>query len=391
MISVTEAKAILKQNIPQKNIKLLPLQSTVGLVCAEDLVSPIDVPSFDNSAMDGYALALDEGKATWQLEGEIAAGAKEIPTLASGKAVRIFTGAPTPKGADTVIPQEWIEIKDGKLTFDTENFKNGDHIRLRGAQTKTGDRIMQAGTQISPGGIGLLASVGIQHVPVFCPPSVGLIITGNEIKDIGQPLAFGEIYNANGPILTTYLKQEGIAEIETISVEDNAFMVRQSINKALANHDLIILSGGISVGDYDYVKEGLESAGVQELFYKIKQKPGKPIYVGKKDQKMIFALPGNPASVITCFNQYVKPSIKQWMGHQNSWEPSHILPLAQAVKTNPKLTFFLKAKLENDKVGILSGQQSFNLIAFSQADAFVEIPEGIDSLEAGEKVAIYTW
>ncbi len=391
MISVTEAKSILQQNIPQKKIKLFPLESTEGLICAEDIVSPIDVPSFDNSAMDGYALSLEPGKSSWELSGEIAAGAKETPTLTSGKAVRIFTGAPTPEGADTVIPQEWVEIKDGKLSFDTNNFKKGDHIRLKGAQTKTGDRIMQAGTQISPGGIGLLASVGIEHVPVFCPPSVGLIITGNEIKDIGQPLAFGEIYNANGPLLNAYLKKEGIIEIETIRVEDNAAMVRQSINKALANHDLIILSGGISVGDYDYVKAGLESAGVQELFYKIKQKPGKPIYVGRKDQKMIFALPGNPASVITCFNQYVKPSIKQWMGHQNSWEPTHILPLVQAVKTNPKLTFFLKAKMENDKVDILSGQESFNLIAFSQANSFVEIPEGIESLEAGEKVAVYTW
>jgi molybdopterin molybdotransferase len=391
MISVGQAKAILQKHIPPRKVILVPLEKAIGLICAADVNSPMHVPSFDNSAMDGYAIAWEEGKTSWELEGEIAAGAKDIPNLSSGKAIRIFTGAPIPDGADTVIQQEWITVEDGKISLQTGEIIKGMHVRKKGAQTQSGDIIMQAGTAITPGGIGLLASVGIQHVSVVAPPSVGIIITGNEIKEVGQPLEHGEIYNANGPLLTTYLQQEGIEAIECIRVEDNPDMVRQAITKALAIHDLILLSGGISVGDYDFVKEGLEQAGVQELFYKIKQKPGKPLYAGIKDKQMVFALPGNPASVITCFNQYVKPSIRQWMGKKPGWEPSLWLPLNSPVKKNPNLTFFLKIKTHSEEVEILQGQESFNLIAFSIADGFAEIPEGVEAMEKGEKVGVYLW
>ncbi|PRY84556.1 gephyrin-like molybdotransferase Glp [Mongoliibacter ruber] len=391
MISVKEAKSILQKNTPSSRIQVLPLEEVAGLRVAEPVFSPMDVPSFDNSAMDGYAIQWNNSQGSWQLEGEIAAGATTDSPLQEGKATRIFTGAPVPQGADTVIPQEWITIKDGEISFDHDRFQKGDNVRLKGAQTKSGDKIMEAGTLLSPGGIGLLASVGVHRVPVMVPPTVGVILTGNEIKEVGQKLEFGEIYNANGPILNAYLQQVGIGKIEIITVKDNPDILRQAINKALASYELIILSGGISVGDYDYVKEGLESAGVRELFYKIKQKPGKPLYVGIKGEQMIFALPGNPASVITCFNQYVKPTIKQWMGDKDSWEPRQWLALDSPVKKNPNLTTFLKVKIEKDIVKILPGQESFNLISFSEADGFAEAPEGLDHLEAGEKVGVYGW
>lgn len=391
MISVNEAKSILQKNIPQGKVQILPLGEVAGLRIAEPIFSPMDVPSFDNSAMDGYAIHWDDSKESWKLEGEIAAGATDIPRLEEGKAIRIFTGAPVPEGADTVIPQEWITISDGEVTFDKSKFQKGANVRLKGAQTKDGDKIMEAGNLLTPGGIGLLASVGIHRVPVCKPPSVGVIITGNEVKEVGEKLKFGEIYNANGPILKAYLQQEGVREIEIIKVQDNPDILRQGINKALVRHDVIILSGGISVGDYDYVKDGLEGAGVRELFYKIKQKPGKPLYVGIKEEQMIFALPGNPASVITCFNQYVKPSISQWMGKKGSWEPKFWLHLGSSLKKNPNLTTFLKVKIESDRVRILPGQESFNLISFSQADGFAEMPEGLDQIAAGEKVGVYEW
>lgn len=391
MITVKQAKEILQQNIPSKKVGKVSLRDTAGLVCGEDVFSPMDVPSFDNSAMDGYAIAWEAGVQSWELNGEIAAGTKVIEKLPKGKAVRIFTGAPIPDGADTIIQQEWISITETSITLLDFEVNKGMHVRKKGTQTRIGDIIIPKGSLITPGGIGLLASVGISQIPVFLPPTVTVIITGNEIKEVGENLEHGEIYNANGPVLETYLKQEGIQKINFKKVEDQALAVRSAIQNALANADLVLLSGGISVGDYDFVKEGLEKEGVQELFYKIKQKPGKPIFAGIKEQQLIFALPGNPASVITCFNQYVKPAIRQWMGKKADWESKSFLPLASPVKKSPNLTFFLKIKIADNHVQILPGQESFNLIAFAQADGFAEIPEGVDFLDAGEQVAVYLW
>ncbi|UJP63598.1 molybdopterin molybdotransferase MoeA [Mongoliitalea daihaiensis] len=391
MISVKQAKEILQHQIPSKRVGKVSLRDAAGLVCGEDIFSPIDVPTFDNSAMDGYAIAWEQGIQSWELEGEIAAGAKEASPFVEGKAVRIFTGAPIPEGADTVIQQEWVTISGNTISLHNQVPEKGMHVRKKGAQTRIGDCILPKGTFITPGGIGLLASVGMTQISVFLPPRVTVIITGSEIKEVGETLEHGQIYNANGPVLETYLRQEGIQEMNFISVEDHAVSVQEAIQTALSNTDLVLLSGGISVGDYDFVKEGLEKEGVLELFYKIKQKPGKPIFAGIKGQQLIFALPGNPASVITCFNQYVKPAIHQWMGKKADWESKTFLPLASPVKKSPNLTFFLKVKIADNQVQILPGQESFNLIAFAQADGFTEIPEGVDFLDAGEQVAIYLW
>lgn len=391
MITVKQAKEILHQHIPSKRLGKVSLNDAAGLICAEDIFSPMDVPSFDNSAMDGYAIAWKAGSQSWELEGEIAAGDRIIGKLPPGKAVRIFTGAPLPDGADTIIQQEWVTKTDRSIKLLDFEVNKGMHVRKKGAQTRIGDVILPKGTLITPGGIGLLASVGITQIPVFSPPYVTVIITGNEIKEVGEVLEYGEIYNANGPVLSAYLEQLGVKNYEIIKALDNPQSVQQAIQQALSKADLIILSGGISVGDYDYVKQGLEKEGVQELFYKIKQKPGKPLFAGVKEQQLIFALPGNPASVISCFNQYVKPAIRQWMGKKADWESKTFLPLASPVKKSPNLTFFLKIKIENNQVQVLPGQESFNLIAFAQADGFAEIPEGVDFLDVGEQVAIYLW
>lgn len=391
MISVQQAKAILQQHIPQRKTSLFSLDKANGMVCAEDVFSPMDVPSFDNSAMDGYAIAWEAGVHSWELAGEIAAGAKHTNLLPSGKAVRIFTGAPLPAGADTVIQQEWVSAEDNQITLQDQGIEKGMHVRKKGAQTRMGDIILSKGMLLTPGGIGLLASVGITQISVYAPPTVCILITGNEIKELGQALEQGEIYNANGPVLETYVRQEGIEKIEILKVRDTSEDVHHAIHTALSSHDMLIVSGGISVGDYDFVKGGLEAAGVTELFYKIKQKPGKPLFAGKKGEQLIFALPGNPASVITCFNQYVKPSIRQWMDKNPDWESKTLLPLATFFKKSASLTFFLKIKIVENKVVILPGQESFNLIAFAQADGFAELPEGNDFFDAGEAVAVYLW
>lgn len=390
MISVNEARKILSDNTNKAEKAIVGLQKSLGRVAAENIHSPLDVPSFNNSAMDGYAMEFD-GRNDWELEGVIQAGDTSAQKVKKGKAVRIFTGAKMPDGSDTVIPQELIERNDktGKISYHQDKIKKGSNVRLKGSQCKKGELILKTGTTITPGVIGLLASVGIAEVDIFHPPSVAFIITGDELKEIGSQLREGEIFNSNGPMLEALLSNIGINEMVSYKASDNKNELQRKINKALEKHDVLLLSGGISVGDYDFVKECLENAGVKELFYKIKQRPGKPMFAGKKDKKRIFALPGNPASALSCFNQYVKPTLKFMMGHENVWKADGILRLEQDFTKKSGFTFFLKGRIENGKLALLAGQQSFNLQAFSTANCLVEFDEEIEVVKAGTPVKIY--
>ena len=393
MISVNQAKNILNDHLIFGKTTLVGLENTFGMVLAEDTFSPIDIPSFDNSAMDGYAICWQESNPRRKLnrQSKSKAGDKQVLSMDQNEAIRIFTGAPVPAGSDTIIPQEWVTIKDGNLEFDPEKFRKGANFRGKGAQNKAGDLIAKKGSPITPGMVGLLASVGIAQIPVYTPPSVGIILTGDELEEIGNPLGFGKVYDANGPIIKSYLQKLGVKEIHIVKAIDEQDKLQEKINEYLGKFDVLILSGGISVGDYDYVKEGLQQAGVKELFYKVKQKPGKPLFVGQKEGQWIFALPGNPASTLTCFNQYVKPCIEAWMGKTEVWKPSGSFPLAEKFDKNTSLTFFLKAKLENGKVTILPGQESFNLISYGSANCIAEISEEDQNLEQGHKVDLYEW
>lgn len=391
MISVTQARQILSANSERGEIKAVPLQESRGRILAENIYSPIDVPSFDNSAMDGYAMEFDGNKNEWELVGVIQAGDTSVKNISAGKAIRIFTGAKMPVGADTVIPQELIEKNNisGTITYQQNKIKKRSNVRLRGSQCKRGDLILKEETLITPGAIGLLASVGVAVVRVYTPPSVGCLITGNELKEVGRTLEEGEIFNSNGPMLKALLAQIGIENAVEYKAKDDKNELQKMIDEILDKHDVLVISGGISVGDYDFVKECLENAGVIELFYKIKQRPGKPMFVGKKDKKFVFALPGNPASVLSCFNQFLKPSIKFMMGHNEVWSPDRILPLEEDHLKKPGFTFFLKGRIDQDKVTVLEGQQSFNLQAFNSANCLVELDEQSEIVKMGTPVNIY--
>ncbi|MCL6260938.1 molybdopterin molybdotransferase MoeA [Aquiflexum sp. TKW24L] len=393
MISVSEAKKILQDNLISGKTILVDLDKASGLVLSEDIFSPIDIPFFNNSAMDGYAICWKEGINRRELRSQSKSKAGDLQELVLGEneAIRIFTGAPVPSGADTIIPQEWVKIEERQLIFDSDKFRKGANFRGKGAQNKAGDLIAKKGSSISPGMIGLLASVGINQISVYAAPTVGIILTGDELEEAGNPLGFGKVYDANGPVMKSYLQNLGVKEIQIGKAVDEPEKLQQKINEYLDKYDVLILSGGISVGDYDYVKEGLRQAGVHELFYKVKQKPGKPLFVGQKENQWIFALPGNPASTLTCFNQYVKPCIEAWMGKKEVWNPSGAYPLADNFEKTTGLTFFLKAKLENGKVIILPSQESFNLISYGAANCIAEVGEEVERLEAGTNVNIYNW
>jgi len=393
MISVKHAKKLLQRNKLMGKTEVLPLEESVGFYLAEDVNAPFDIPFFNNSAMDGYAIVWQDNHPFRKIrpETKIRAGEMEDFTIGEDEAIRIFTGAPVPNGADTIIPQEWVNIENDVFSFEINKFEKGANLRKKGAQNKKGDLIASKGAEITPGMIGLLASVGLEKIQVYSPPSVGIIVTGDELIDIGKTLGFGQVFDANGPVLKTYLQELGIKNMELTKSIDNPVQLQKTLDQYIQKFDVIIISGGISVGDYDFVKGSLEKAGVKELFYKVKQKPGKPLFAGQKDNQWIFALPGNPASTLTCFNQYVKPCLLHWMGKENPWEPLGYFPLQEDFRKKPGLSFFLKARLENGSIVTLPGQESFNLISYGTANCIAELNEEGDYFPSGTMVPIYLW
>ena len=390
-IAVQEAKEILK-GLSLTGLKAqLPLQKALGSWTASPIHAPMQVPSFDNSGMDGYAFAWEDGGDSRKLAQVVQAGTFPDFTLQPGTAVRIFTGAPVPKGADTIVQQEWVRVEGDRIFFELEKLTQGMNFRRAGSQCEQGQLILQEGTRITPGTLGLLASLGVAEVTVFAAPQVSIILTGDEVVEVGQALQPGQIYNANGPALLGYLSQLGITEVKIFKVKDDPNEVIRVIGEALASSDVLLLTGGISVGDFDFVKEGLAQNGVETLFYKVKQKPGKPLLAGVKGNQLVFALPGNPASVLTCFMQYVKPSLGQWMGNPAAWEQPRSYPLATNWEKQVKLTVFLKARLVAGLVEVMPGQESFNLLSFGSADGLIEIGEDQQALKEGTLLSFYPW
>ncbi|MFC5191052.1 molybdopterin molybdotransferase MoeA [Algoriphagus aquatilis] len=390
-VDVSKAKELLKGLAISPKSHIIPLSQAVGKFTSNPVFAPMNVPSFDNSGMDGYAFAWDDLGESRKLAQVVQAGVNPDFTLEKGTAVRIFTGAPVPRGADTVVQQEWVTVIGDTIFFELEKLVKGMHVRKAGSQCQTGELILNSGTQVTPGTIGLLASLGIEQVEVISSPSLSIILTGDEIIEIGQALQPGQIYNANGPALIAYLNQMGIKEVKVLKVKDEKSEVTRVIGEALGASDVVLLTGGISVGDYDFVKGSLAENGVLQLFYKVKQKPGKPIFAGVKGEKMVFALPGNPASVLTCFIQYVKPFLLRILGNPDAWTAPAYFPIASDFNKKAPLTFFLKAKLDNGRVIILPAQESFNLLSFGIADGVVEIPQELEHVEAGSLVAFYPW
>jgi molybdopterin molybdotransferase len=389
MVSVQEAIAKIQEKIQQMPVVELSLYNGLGKVLAENVIANINVPSFDNSAMDGYCFKWFEGHNEYDIVAQIQAGDTQNVAICNYQCARIYTGAMIPQDVDTVIQQELVSVSDGKITIDLHKAKKGANIRTEGSQSKIGDIVASAGTKISPSLLGLLASNGIEKVKVFDEPRIAIIITGNELVNVGFPLEKGQIYNSNEFALKALLKVCGLNLIDVFHAVDTLESVVGQISKANESADIVILTGGISVGDFDFVKLAMQQIGVEELFYKVKQKPGKPLFVGMKQSKWYFALPGNPAAVITCFNQYLKPTIEMMMGHQQSFLPIAMLPLKEDYHKNAGLTHFLKGFYTFNDVELLKGQESFNLASFNIANCIVQLPDDLDIVQKGTLVAVY--
>jgi molybdopterin molybdotransferase len=389
MISVETARKIIQEHTKALPPQRIALKNALGFVLAENISSPINTPPFDQSAMDGYAFSFADWKEGQELNlaGIVAAGDSGENKLPVGSTCRIFTGAPVPPGADTVVMQEKVSVTEKGILILDSVIQQSANVRPQGSETKKGEVAMLASTRLTPAALGYLANLGITEVSVFPAPKVSVIITGKELTQPGNPLTAGKIYDSNSLSLAALLQQNNISDAKIFWVDDEKEATKTIIQQALAQSDLIILTGGISVGDYDYVNEALTECGVEELFHKIKQKPGKPLYFGEKGNLPVFALPGNPAAVLTCFYEYVLPCLKLLQGEKQS-VLSLQLPLLKSYNKKKGLTHFLKGRVEGKGVMPLSGQESYKLNSFSIANCIIELEEEKEIFEEGELVSV---
>ncbi len=388
MISVERAKWLIDEHVSAMTPKLISLKHASGLRLAEDVFSSHDIPAYPQSSMDGYAFAFQDGINNYILDGEMAAGSTRSFTLQQGCAVRIFTGAAVPPGADTVVMQEKTALQDGKLVFGDAKLKKGDNVRTEGSEIEKNTLALPSGTILTPALVGFLAGMGIAEVLAYTRPTIGIIITGNELQQPGLELAYGQVFDSNSFALQAALNQLQIDNISIAYAPDNKAVLQETLKRMLQDTDMILVTGGVSVGDYDFTMDAFEHCGVQKIFHKVKQKPGKPLLFGIHGTKPVFGLPGNPASVLSCFYQYVFPAIGKLMNKPCLLEAKKAT-LKAGFQKPVGLTQFLKAYFDGVEVELLTGQESYKLSSFSKANCLALIPENVGSLMQGAEITIH--
>ncbi|WP_028297382.1 gephyrin-like molybdotransferase Glp [Olivibacter sitiensis] len=390
MVTVTEAKRILS------HVERLPVQRELSLlsalehVLAEDVHAPLDLPQFPQSGVDGYAFLYSDllkGKGL-KIGIEVEAGSHGHQTLSPNQAARVFTGAPVPLPADTVVMQEKVEKENGFIYVRDKELSKGNALRLVGSEIKKGELALPKGSVLHAPAIGFLASLGLLSVKVYGSPKVTIIVTGNELVQPGEALRNGQVYESNSFSLRAALSTLNVSDIRVQHVLDSREQLIFVLGEALQTSDLVLLTGGVSVGDYDFVVEACRHCSVRTLFHRIRQKPGKPLFYGKKGHVEIFGLPGNPASVLTCFYEYVLPIVLQLSGKEGALRRV-FLPLRQSFVKGGDLAFFLKGKIHSGSVELLPAQESYRLSSFAGADCLVFLPEGKSEFKDGELVEVH--
>ncbi len=390
MISVAEAKLIIQEHCSPLLVVSMALNTALGSQLAEDVFASTDIPPFNQSAVDGYAFAFDE----WQnqkkliIKGEIPAGDNSKSFLITDNTVRIFTGAPVPDGADTVVMQERTKVLNDQLFIEDLNLSKGSAVRLKGSEIQAGERALERGTYLSPAAIGFLASIGVIKVSVLKKPTLSIIVTGNELQEPGKPLEHGQVYECNSFGLVAALKQLNLNDVNVYWAKDSPEDIKHALTNSLVTSDIVLLTGGVSVGDYDFVLEAASSCGISKLFHQVKQKPGKPLYFGKKENKYVFGLPGNPASVLTCFYEYVIPALRLLNPSIKDLHSIHT-PVTKPINKMQGLTHFLKGYYNGNSVTPLDAQESYRLSSFAKANCLICIDENLTSCFEGVIVEIH--
>jgi molybdopterin molybdotransferase len=338
--------------------------------------------------MDGFALRAADTPGTLSVVERVAAGRPAKRPLAAGEAMGIATGGVVPDGADAVIPLEYVVDHDNNVEI-REAVAAGAHVRPRGGDLRAGEPVVVAGTRLGPAQVGAVAAAGIATVSCVRGPRAAVVTTGTELRRPGEPLEPGQIYEANTATLSAALRDAGADVVEISAVEDDAGAHRSALERALAA-DVVVTSGGVSVGPHDLVRSVARDLGVEEVFWRVAVKPGKPIVFGVRDHTLLFGLPGNPVSALVCFEVFVRPALRALQGERDPRPRYWAGELATAVRRNAERDEFVRARtrVDNGRLVLepLLGQESHMIGRAAAADALVLAPRGEGRLEAGSRV-----
>jgi molybdopterin molybdotransferase len=394
MISFKEALGRILSHVQPLGSEKVSLLEALGRVMAEDIYANRNIPPLDNSGMDGYAVKYadirngSKGRPIHlKVVENLPAGSVSTKRLGKGQAIRIMTGAPIPKGADTVIPVEETEEKDGFVSiFKAVPF--GEYIRRAGEDVKRGDGVLSRGDFIRPAEVGMLASVGRSFVSVYQRPMVAILCTGEELVDVDGDLDEVKIISSNLYTLAAQVKDCGAIPIQLGIARDQKEEIREKLRQGI-RADVLISSAGVSVGDYDFVKGALSDLGMEMVFWRVAMKPGKPLAFGTMNGKPVFGLPGNPVSSMVSFEQFVRPSLLKMMGHRQLFRPVIEAVLKEDIRREPRKRHFIRASVsieKDDYVVAIPG--AGGLSAMIRANGLIVIPEDQEIVRAGEKVKV---
>lgn len=396
-MAVDQARSTIKAYLNHvKEVEKLTIRESLGRILAEDIISPFNVPGHHNSAMDGYAFNSSDvalsGSNTLKITGSAFAGNALTGIVEKGACIRIMTGAAIPTGLDTVIAQERVTVDSDCITF-TDVIKAGMNVRLAGEDLSAGQIVLTQGHLIKPADLGLLASLGISDVQVYRKLRVSFFSTGDELTSLGQPLEAGQIYDSNRYTLFGMLTRLGVEIQDLGAIPDNPELLEKTLETAAKNSDVILTSGGVSVGEADYMKQLLQKLG-QVLFWKIAMKPGRPLAFGKIGNAHYFGLPGNPVAVMVTFYQFVREALLILMGqHAPDLQPLMNAICVSPIKKAKGRTEFQRGILYlaedgNWQVKTTGNQSSGVLSSMSAANCFIVLPEESGNLEAGALVKV---
>lgn len=402
MVNPEEALRLILENVSVLPSEKANLENSVGRVLAEDLYALEDLPPFDNSAMDGFAVRLEdcadasvETPALLEVRETLRAGDLPAVKIQAKEAVRIMTGAPVPQGTEAVVMVEATASDgNGKVKI-LQAPEEGEHIRLKGEDVKKGDLLLKKGTLIRPYEVALLAAQGIAEIPAVWWATAAVVSTGSELVEYSQALSPGKIRNSNGPALASCLSRWGALPLYKGIVQDDPTELKKTLKEALEVSDITLISGGVSVGDFDYTKKVLEELGLKVIFWKAAIKPGKPLLFGLWEGKPVFGLPGNPVSVLVCLEEFVRPAIEKMQGRNPSYPSYHLkgrLENSYRKEEARQQYLFCQAREEQGafRLRILKPQGSAMLGMASQANALAIAPIGLSRLEPGMEVS-FRW
>jgi molybdopterin molybdotransferase len=388
LLSIAEAHRLIMAHARPLAAESVPLEEAAGRVLAEPALAVVDLPPFPSSAMDGYAVRAADTPGRLRVAGRVAAGKPVAAALASGEAMGIATGGVVPEGADAVIPIEYVVEHDNEVEIESA-VGSGANVRPRGGDIRAGEPVAEAGSVLTPARLGALAAAGLADVRCTRRPRAAVLATGTELRRPGEELAPGQIYEANGLILSAQLEAAGAAVERSPAVGDEEAALRAALEEAL-QADVVVTSGGVSVGPHDLVRRVEAVLGVHEVFWRVAVKPGKPIAFGVREDTLVFGLPGNPVSALVSFELFVKPAIRALQGVPEPLPRFERGRLAGACRRNPERDELARARLRWSEDGALleplGGQESHMIARSAGADALVLIPRGEGALDDGAPV-----